>query len=71
MAKIVSTAISILLLVLVDRAALEWKRMRGAVNQDGTRPDSIQLNEGRPTAGLPGTVSNNIVADNVMGTGRF
>ena len=70
MAKIVSAAISILLLVLVDRAAVEWKRFRGMANEDGRMPPGpIHSNEARWTASPPSAASGNIVADHGIGKG--
>jgi hypothetical protein len=70
MSKIVSAVISILLLVLVDRAAMQWKRIRAGSNGGGHRSVSTLSNETRRAVAPQRASFTNILTVNIIGTGK-
>ena len=71
MAKIVSAVISILLLVLADRAATEWKRMRNGRGENGRESGSLHVNETRQAVAPQDASLTNILTVNNTGTGKL
>jgi hypothetical protein len=71
MSKIVSAAICILLLFLADRAAMHWKRIHGGGGADKPKADSIQLNETRRALGPQSVIPTNLMADDMVETGKL
>jgi hypothetical protein len=71
MAKLLSAAISILLLFVVDRAAMAWKRNHGGGNGDQLKSGSIHSNETRRALGPQSALSTNLMADDMIETGKL
>ncbi len=70
MSKTVSAVISILLLVVADRAAMHWKRVRGGGDGGGHKSGSILSNETRRAVAPQGTSFTNILTVNIIETGK-
>jgi hypothetical protein len=71
MTKMVSVAISVVLLFLADRSALEWHRLRAVSNQAGRKPDLAHANETPRLIGPQSVPTTNFVLTNIIETGKF
>lgn len=68
MSKIVSAAISILLLFLADRVAMHWKHIHGEGSRDESKAGSMHSIEARRALGPQNILSGNFRTDDMVET---